>query len=276
VERIAGGYALAEAPLAAPDGGLWFADAVAGGVHRWSPRSGETETVHAGRRGIGGMAAHESGGLVVSGRDLARLDGDEVEVLYADATAAGFNDLTVGPDGRLVAGVLRFRPFAGEAMVPGEFVRVHGPASAETIVPGVEWVNGCAYSPDGATFYGCDYRRGVVLAAKRRPDGSHGAPEVLIESPSGEADGIAVDENGGIWVALGGAGTVGRFRPDGELEHTLDVPASFVASLCFGGSEGRDLFVTTGGDPSDPEASGGVFHAPSDVAGAPVPAVAAG
>ena len=276
MERIASGYALAEAPLAAPDGGLWFSDAVVGGVYRWSPGSGEVETVIERRRGVGGMAAHADGGLVVSGRDLSLVDGERSEVLYADETSAGFNDITVDPDGRLVAGVLRFRPFAGEELVPGEFVRVDGPATAAIIVPGVEWVNGCGFSPDGATFYGCDYRRGAVLAARREDDGSYGAASVLIESPSGEADGLAVDENGAIWVALGGAGTVGRFLPDGELEETIDVPASFVASLCFGGSDGRDLFVTTGGDPGDPESPGGVFHARSEVAGAPIPAVAAG
>ncbi|HEX6117194.1 MAG TPA: SMP-30/gluconolactonase/LRE family protein [Solirubrobacterales bacterium] len=275
MERIASGYALAEAPLAAPDGGLWFSDALAGGVYRWSPGAGEVETVIERRRGVGGMAAHSAGGLVVSGRDLSRVDGGRSEVLYEDGTAAGFNDLTVDPDGRLVAGVLRFRPFAGEELVPGEFVRVDGPAAAATIVPGVEWVNGCGFSPDGGAFYGCDYRRGVVLTAKRSDDGSYGAASVLLESPSGEADGLAVDENGGIWVALGGAGAVGRFRPDGRLERTIDVPAGFVASLCFGGSDGRDLFVTTGGDPSGPESPGGVFHARAEVTGAPIPAVAA-
>ena len=276
MERIASGYALAEAPLAAPDGGVFFSDALAGGVYRWSPGSGEVSTVIETRRGVGGMAAHAAGGLVVSGRDLARIDGDATEVLYADESAAGFNDITVDPAGRLVAGVLRFRPFAGEEMVPGEYVRVDGPAAAAAIMPGVEWVNGCAFSPDGATFYGCDYRRGVVLAADREERGAYGPPRVLAESPSGEADGLAVDEDGAVWVALGGAGRLGRFRPDGELDGTVDVPAAFVASLCFGGSDGRDLFVTTGGDPSDPDAAGGVFHARADVAGAPIPAVGLG
>ncbi len=116
-------------------------------------------------------------------------------------------------------------------------------------MPGVEWVNGCGFSPDGDTFYGCDYRRGVVLAAERDAGGTYGRATALIESPSGEADGLAVDENGAIWVALGGAGAIGRFRPDGVLEETVDVPAGFVASLCFGGSDGRDLFITTGGTP---------------------------
>lgn len=274
MERIAGGFALAEAPVAAPDGGLWFSDAVAGGAYRWSPGSGEVETVIPKRRGIGGMALHSGGGLVVSGRDVSRIDGEVSEVLHADGSAAGFNDLTVDPEGHVVAGVLRFRPFKGEDPVPGEFARIGADGAVTVVLDGVEWANGCGFSPDGATFYAADYRRGVVWAAQRSEDGAYRDARELIASPSGEADGLAVDENGAIWVALGGGGAVGRFRPDGGLEETVEVPAPFVASVCFGGGDGRDLFVTTAGDPGDPEAPGGVYLSRAPVAGVPVPAVA--
>src|SRR5215208_520507 len=151
MERIASGYALAEAPLIGPDHALYFSDAVAGGVYRWDDATGEVETVIERRRGIGGMAVHAGGGLVVSGRDLSRFHEDAADVLYADETAAGFNDLTVDPDGRLVAGVLRFNAFAGEEAVPGEFVRVDGGDAGTIVVPAIEWVNGCGFSPDGGT-----------------------------------------------------------------------------------------------------------------------------
>jgi gluconolactonase len=268
MERVAGGFALAEAPVAAPDGGVYFSDVLGGGVHHWSPGSGEVETVIPKRRGVGGMALHADGGLVVSGRDVSHVRGGESRVLFADEEIAGLNDLTVDPDGHVVVGILRFHPFAGEDPVPGEFIRIGGGA-ASTVMPGVEWVNGCGYSPDGATFYGCDYRRGLVLAAERRGDGSYAAPSIVIESPSGEADGMAIDENGGIWVALGGRATVARFRPDGTLEQELEVPADFVASLCFGGSDLRDVFITTTGNPADASAPGGVFKTRSSVAGYP-------
>ena len=269
MERIVAGYRLAEAPVAARDGGLFFSDVFGGGVHRWSPGSGRVETVIPKRRGIGGMALHADGGLVVSGRDVSHVAEDgETRVLFADDAIAGLNDLTVDPDGDVVVGVLRFRPFAGEDPVPGEFVRV---GDRTTVMAGVLWANGCAYSPDGATFYGCDYHRGVVFAADRRADGAHGPPRALVETPGGAADGLAVDEHGGLWVALGARGTVGRFRPDGALESELDVPADFVASLCFGGDDGRDLFITTLGEPESEDASGAVFLTRASVAGAPVP-----
>ena len=81
---------------------------------------------------------------------------------------------------------------------------------------------------------------------------------------------MAVDENGALWVALGRSGAVGRFRPDGTLEEELSVPASFVSSLCFGGSDRRDLFVTTLGNAEVPEESGGLFVTRAPVAGAPL------
>jgi len=276
MERIASGYTLAEAPVAAADGGVLFSDALGGGVHRWSPGTGQVETVIPKRRGVGGMALHSDGGLVVSGRDVSHVTGGEARVLLADEAAAGFNDLTVDPDGRVVVGVLRFHPFRGEDPVPGEFVWIGRDGVAATVLPGVEWVNGCGFSPDGRTFYGCDYRRGAVLAADRRDDGSYGPGRTVVTSPSGETDGLAVDENGALWVALGAGRAIGRFRPDdGTLEQAVEVPAGFVSSLCFGGPDGRDLFITTAGDPQDPSASGGVFLTRSPVAGARIPPVAA-
>jgi gluconolactonase len=273
MERIASGYALAEAPVAAPDGGLYFSDALGGGVYRWSPDSGEVETVIPKRRGVGGMALHEEGGLVVSGRDVSHVRDGETTTLFADEAATGINDLTVDPDGRVVAGVLRFHPFAGDDPVPGEFVRVDPDGSAATVMPDVGWTNGCAFSPGGDIFYGCDYGSGLVLAANRDAGGRYGPPRTLWVSTSGQADGMAVDEDGAVWVALGAGAAVARIAPDGVLDQQLNVPSGFVASVCFGGADRRDLFITTGGDPADPENAGAVFLTRAPVAGASIPAV---
>jgi gluconolactonase len=164
------------------------------------------------------------------------------------------NDLTVDPDGRVIVGLLRFHPFAGEDPVAGEFVRLDG----SVVLPGVLWCNGCAFSPDGATFYGCDYERGLVLAVT-----GEAPPRTVVTSPSGDADGMAVDEDGCLWVALGSRGTVGRFTPDGVLDSEVTVEADFVASVCFFGPDRRDLVITTTGD---------VFVGRAPVAGVAVPA----
>lgn len=271
MERIASGYQLVEAPVATPDGGVVFSDVLGGGVHEWSPTTGAVTMVLAKRRGVGGMARHADGGLVMSGRDVVHVtaDGTTRTIHTPQDGVAGINDLTVDPNGDVVVGQLRFRPFAGEEPVPGEFVTVGGGRDATAVLDDVMWVNGCQFSPDGTTFYGCDVHRGVVFAVDRHADGTYGGRRVAIESPTGIADGMAIDETGAVWVALGPSGSVGRFSPQGVLDLEIAVEAKFVASLCFGGSDGRELFVTSIGQDGD---SGAVFHGRVDVAGAPITA----
>lgn len=269
MEQIASGYELVEAPVATDSGGVVFSDVLGGGVYEWSPSSGEVTIVLPKRRGIGGMARHTDGGLILSGRDIVHLAADSAtRVVYQPGEGvAGINDLTVDPDGRIVVGQLRFRPFAGEEPVPGEFITVGGGLPAVPVIDDILWVNGCQFSPDGSIFYGCDVHRGLVIAADRRDDGSYVNRRVVIDSPTGVADGIAVDEYGALWVALGPSGSVGRFTPDGTLDREMSMDATFVASLCFGGTDGRDLFATSIARDGGP---GAVFHGRVDVAGAPI------
>lgn len=84
MERVAGGYALAEAPVAAPDGGVYFSDVLGGGVYHFSPATDGVETVVAKRHGVGGMALHADGGLVMTGRDVIHVRESESRALYAD------------------------------------------------------------------------------------------------------------------------------------------------------------------------------------------------
>jgi sugar lactone lactonase YvrE len=269
MERVASGYQLVEAPVATQGGGVVFSDVLGGGVFEWSPTTGEVTSVLPKRRGIGGMARHADGGLVMSGRDVIHVapDGTTHPVYEPDAGVAGINDLTVDPDGLVVVGQLRFRPFAGEQPVPGEFVTVDNGTEPTLVVDDVLWVNGCQFSPDGSIFYGCDVHRGVVLAADRHDDGTYTGRRVAIESPTGVADGMAVDETGAVWVALGPSGSVGRFTPDGVLDTEIHMDARFVASLCFGGSDGKDLFCTSIAQDDD---AGALFHGRVDIAGAAI------
>jgi sugar lactone lactonase YvrE len=269
VELVASGYALAEAPVAAPDGGVYFSDALSGGVYNLSPTSGAVETVVAKRRGVGGMALHADGGLVMSGRDVVHVRDGESRTLYSNPELPGLNDLTVDPDGQVIAGTMRFRPFAGDTPVAGEFIRLDG----SVVLPNVLWPNGCAFSPDGRTFYGCDYQRGRVLAADRQGDHQYGPPRIAVISPSGAVDGMAVDEDGCLWIALGARASIGRFTPAGHLDIEMPIDADFAASLGFAGADRKDLYITTTGNPSDPASRGGVFLTHSSVAGLRIPPV---
>jgi gluconolactonase len=264
MEALAWGYGLAEAPCAAEDGSVYFSDVLGGGVHRWSP-GGDVETVIPKRRGVGGMCLHADGGVVVSGRTLVHVRDGETRELFSLDGVTGFNDLATDSGGRVHVGALRFMPFGGEDPVPGEVWRVDETDSATEILGDILWPNGIGFSPDGGTLYASDFATGDVTAYEL----DSGERRVLARTPSGDADGLAVDTEGGVWVALGSGGAIGRYSPAGELEDSLDVPARFVTSLCFGGQDGRDLYITTMDNAEDAARRGTLFRTRVDRAGLP-------
>jgi gluconolactonase len=244
MEELASGHGLLEGPTVDLAGRVYFSDVIGGGVFRWS-RAG-VEQVVPKRRGVGGIVLHEDSGLIVTGRDVLHIREGESRTLLAVDGVTGFNDLATAPGGSIYVGALRFMPFAGEAPVPGEIWRIPVDGEPSPVAGGVLWANGIGFSPDGAIAYGSDYARRCVLAWDVAADGSLTSPRTFAEMPAGSADGMAVDSESGVWVATGEAATVVRFTAGGSLDRKLDVPAPFVSSLCFGGEDMRDLFVTTG------------------------------
>lgn len=256
MDELLSGYGLVEGPTADDQGRVWFSDVLGGGIFRWSEQRG-VEQVLERRRGIGGLALHADGGVVATGRDLVHVseDGSSRHLLSLEGVT-GFNDIGVDPQGRVLAGALRWRPMRGDEPAPGEVWTVDGPDSATELFGGVTWANGIGISPDGATVYVADYQSGEILAR------SGAETRVFARSPRGSADGLAVDETGGVWVALGQGGGVARFDQDGKPDRVLDVPAEFVASVCFGAVDRNELYVTT---------AGAMYRTRVDVAGLPVP-----
>lgn len=244
-ERLVGGHVLVEGPRDDGQGGVLFSDVVGGGVWRWTGGKRAAAVVE-GRRGIGGLVAHARGGIVVTGRDVVVVGGrgDDRELLAARSGMKAFNDLVTADDGALLVGALRFRPMAGEEPVPGEVWRVPPRRGGEPaiLLEGVVWPNGIGLCPAGATVYVSDFHDGDVLACAA--DGS--GRRVFARVPDGAPDGLAVDADGDVWVALGPGGGIARFTPDGDLRERHDVPgAEFVSSVAFAGAD--DLLVATAG-----------------------------
>src|SRR5579862_5680102 len=110
MQNITSGYGLVEAPLWDPVKGLYFSDVLNGGVYLLD-LAGQVSLVIPKRRGVGGMALHESGGLIVGGRNIAwvGLNRQETKVLLSPETipgVIGFNDLTTDRVGRIYVGSL--------------------------------------------------------------------------------------------------------------------------------------------------------------------------
>ena len=271
VETLATGYGLIEGPRVDAEGNLYFSDVHRGGVHRRSP-DGAIETVVPKRRGVGGIALHADGGLVISGRNVCHVRDGTTRVLFDLDDAGGFNDLFTDTRGRVYVGCLRVDPFGDPSQGrTGELYRVDAEGHVAELYGDVQLSNGIGFSPDGRRLYHSDTTRNQVIVHDVAEDGSCHGRRVFARSPRGLPDGLAVDEAGCVWIAAYQGGCALRFAPDGRVDRELDVPASSVTSLCFGGADRRDLYVVSADNTDDHSAGGSIFRTRVDVAGCEVP-----
>ena len=263
-EVLASGYGLVEAPTIDIDGTLLFSDVLGGGVYRLE-RDRSVTTIVPKRRGVGGIALHADGGIVCSGRDVVHVrNGETRTVLHVDGVL-GWNDIATDRAGRVYAGGLRFAVFDPNALeVPGELWCIDPDDGPKPLVENVRHANGVAMSRDERTVFVSDTRAQRIVAW----DLERGARRDIDVSQYGHPDGMAIDENGAIWVALVSGG-IGRFTPEGVLDRRLEPPSQMATSVCF---NGRDLIVTTGAHSEQPELRGCVLRTEIDVAGITPPA----
>jgi sugar lactone lactonase YvrE len=246
LEVLASGYRLAEAPRVADDGAIFYTDAMGGGVFRW--HDGAVDIVVPERRGVGGLALHTDGGVVVGGKSLVHVarDGSQRSVWELPDGVVGLNDLCALGDGSLLVGCLRWSFIAGsdeEDRTPGEFWQIGIDGDASPVIPDVVWVNGCGIDPDRGRTYACDYDGGTVWLL------DDSGCRVFARIPGGEADGLAVDREGGVWVATAMGGTVVRLDPDdGSVIDGLNL-GGVVTSVAFDGGEA--MILTTAGTSRD-------------------------
>jgi D-xylonolactonase len=272
VELLATGYGLIEAPVWDAHRGLFFSDVLNGGVHCLLP-SGTVSTVLPQRRGIGGMALHEQDGLVVGGRNISyeSLAGGRAVVLLERSVmsdAVGFNDLTTDARGRVYVGSLAFRVFAGDPPKPGYLHVIDLDGSVRTIADGVWLTNGLGVSPDGTRLYHSDSHADLVRVYDvHTDDASVGPWRVFAKLGGAVPDGLAVAADGSVWVAAAHGGCVVAFEPDGSERRRLAVPVPMVTSVCFGGSDLRDLYVVTGSQGGPNANCGTVYRTRVEVPG---------
>jgi gluconolactonase len=269
IETLAYGYGLIEGPRVDGAGNLYFSDVTNGGVYRRRP-TGEIDTVVPKRRGVGGIALHAEGGLVISGKNICHVKDGATRVLFARDDAPGFNDLFTDAQGRVYTGTMKSDPFKFEGeRVRGECWRIDAEGKGTQLYGGVSLTNGIGFSPDGKRIYHCDTAQACVLVHELDAAG-HAKPLAPIRV-EGSPDGLAVDAEGGVWVALYEAGCVQRYTAEGRPDRRIDVPARAVTSLCFGGADLRDLYIVSADNTTDPARNGSIFKTRSDVAGLPAP-----
>lgn len=275
MDALTSGYGLIEGPVWDPTRGLLFSDVVNGGV-RALAENGEVSVVVPKRRGVGGIAIHADDALVLGGREIIAqpLSGEPSHTLIPQNitdVSIGFNDLTTDTSGRVWVGSLGYRVFSGEPMRPGHLHVIDLDGTVRTVSDDVTLTNGLGFSPDGKTLYHSDSRRHTVRAYDVHDDGTLSAwrPFAVLEGQT--PDGLAVAEDGSVYVAVADAGCVAVFAADGSPQSGIPVPLPMVTSVCFGGDSLEDLYVVTGSREGPHENCGTVYRMPAPVPGLPVP-----
>jgi sugar lactone lactonase YvrE len=273
---------LGEGPLWDPDRGrlLWL-DILRGEIHALDPLSGDDACLLRFDEPVPAVALRASGGLVVAlergfallapgaGADAATRLGD---VLPADS-GLRFNDGACDPDGRFWSGTLRYDGAPG-----GAALHVLEPdRTVATALHGLSLSNGLAWSDDGRMLFHVDTATGGVDAYPRDGAARLGRRRRIVDIPgdAGAPDGMCLDAEGYLWVALWDGGAVHRYAPDGTLLRRVELPISRPTSCAFG--DGHTLFVTSARHGlSDAQLereplAGAVFALDAGVTGASVP-----
>lgn len=185
------------------------------------------------------------------------------------------NDGACDPAGRLLVGSLRMDgPSRGEVLV-----RVEDDGAVTVIDDDLTLSNGLAWSLDGTRLYSVDtLARRIHVRDYDAGGGATGERSTFVELDDGFPDGICVDAEDHVWVAVFGGGRVHRYAPDGGLEAVLELPAPQPTSVAFAGPDLGTLVVTTATENMDDAAlaahplSGRFFTVEPGVRGAPTAA----
>jgi sugar lactone lactonase YvrE len=250
------GALLGESPVWDDETGrmLWV-DLWGGRLHTTDATTGTTRTIEISPP-LSAVALTVRGTRVVtSGLCILELGSDGTRHLadVPEHPCMRVNDVAVDPAGRLWLGTMGL-PHRPERA--GALWRLDPGADAPVRVIGdVALANGIAWSPAGEEMYFVDSRRQRITAFPfEAVDGSIGRGRTFVEVPAedGMPDGIAVDSEGAVWVALAGGSAVGRYSSSGELVDRFELPVRYPTSCAFGGHGLDDLFVTSGCRPAEP------------------------
>lgn len=196
----------------------------------------------------GAVALAEDGGLLVAAaRGLATISSTGSVSLGPDLLGlreqVRLNDGAVDPYGAFVVGSLSLAGGGGQEVL----LRIWPNGDTECLRDGVGLSNGIAFSPDGATIFHVDTIAGTV--SKHPYDNGQFDRErpwtTVLQGLPGKPDGLVIDSDGAMWVALWGAGKVNRYSVAGELLAVVSVPAKQPSCPAFVGPGMDSLAITT-------------------------------
>ncbi|GAA1065836.1 MULTISPECIES: SMP-30/gluconolactonase/LRE family protein [Streptomyces violaceusniger group] len=226
---------------------LIWVDILSSRVHTYDPATGRRTTLGTEQH-VGAAKPRAGGGLVVNLRDgigVYGADGGFDWLLREAVPGRRGNDAAVAPDGSLWAGTMRYDEGAGG----GTLSRIGSDGSHTEFLPEVTVSNGIGWSPDGRLMYYIDTpTRRIDVFDVEDPDGpvvSGRRPFAEVEEGAGFPDGLCVDADGAVWVALWDGAAVRRYAPDGTLDRVVELPFPRPTACAFGGADLTDLYLTS-------------------------------
>jgi len=148
------------------------------------------------------------------------------------------NDLAIAADGTLYASDPNWKEGTGQLW------RIDTAGKTHLLADRMGTTNGIDLSPDGKTLYVNESVQRNVWAFPVMPDGSLGAKRLLKKFPDHGFDGMRCDVDGNLYITRYGKGTVVVLSPEGKMLREIDVLGERPSNLCFGGPDGRTVYVT--------------------------------
>jgi sugar lactone lactonase YvrE len=256
---------LAESPLwDSASGVIRWVDIPAGVLHQLDPATGRHDSTSLDAP-LSNVALADDGTLVLAGEsgvyryDESSGDNRLLWSVEGQEPRTRLNDGAADPAGRLLIGTMAY-----DATSPLGVLYALEASGQRSLLHGVTISNGLGWSPDKATLYYADTPTGRVDAFHYDVD--EGAihdrrPFAAVPTDIGAPDGLAVDGDGCVWVALWGGGALHRYTPKGALDTVVTVPARYVTSCAFSGTDRDNLVITTARDSTDHKESHRYPHA---------------
>jgi sugar lactone lactonase YvrE len=251
-------------------GRLHWLDINAGVVHRWSPADDSDLTLEVGQP-VGSLALGAQGGLALAVRDgfaLIPAGTEHVERLIPverELMGNRMNDGRCDPAGRFWAGTMSTDRLQGAGSLYC-LEQVEASLLPRRVFGGLTIANGIDWSPDGQRMYYIDsptQRVDIFDFDMESGTVRNRRPFAKIPESEGLPDGMAVDADGGVWVALFWAGRLRRYSPASEIVQEIEIPVTLVTSAAFGGPDLGDLYITTARHRLTPEERANQTHAGS-------------
>lgn len=259
------------------EGKLDWVDVLAPSIHSFDIATGKDHVAHSPRLVSAVLPTAAGGRVLLTQNGLETFDfvtGQITPVLDPEAHLPGnrFNDAKCDRRGRIWAGTMSL----DASMPTGSLYRFDGSAAAHVVDGGFQVSNGLGWSPDDKVFYFTDSGLQTVFAYDfDLESGAISNRRVFAYFPPerGRPDGLSVDADGYVWIALWDGWQVVRYAPDGRLDREIDVPVPRPSSCCFGGPDLKTLYITSARVRlpqtilDDAPLSGGLFALTVDVAG---------